>query len=71
MRRSVPVLVALCTTLVGMRRALAAVACLLSLSFLAGQDKPYQEGDVDAFLADARSEGRPAIVLFNFNAKSG
>jgi hypothetical protein len=54
-----------------MRRALAGVACLLSLSCLMAQDKPYQEGDVDAFLADARSEGRPAIVLFNFDDKSG
>lgn len=50
-------------------------ACMLSLSCLVAQDdpsaKPYREGNVDAFLAEARGEGRPAIVLFNFDAKSG
>jgi len=44
---------------------------LLLLSCLSAQGKPYQEGDVDAFLAAAKAAGRPAIVLFNFDAKSG
>ena len=43
----------------------------LFLSGLAAQEKPYQEGDVDAFLRGARGEGRPAVVLFNFDEKSG
>ncbi len=33
--------------------------------------KPYQEGHVHAFLEQARTDERPAIVLFNFNLDSG
>ncbi|MFT4844043.1 MAG: hypothetical protein ACI8UD_000228 [Planctomycetota bacterium] len=47
---------------------MAAMAMVVSL---AAQDRPYQEGHVEAFLKAARSNGRPAIVLFNFDAKSG
>jgi len=41
------------------------------LPCLGAQDKPYDQGDVDAFLQRARSAGKPAIVLFNFDDKSG
>ena len=49
-------------------RAIAVVALVANL---AAQDLPYQEGNVDTFLHAARANGRPAIVLFNFDAKSG
>jgi hypothetical protein len=54
-------------------RAILGITTFFALSFasLATQDKPYQEGDVDAFLTTARSNGRPSIVLFNFDEKSG
>lgn len=54
-----------------MKRSLRALACLSSLTLATAQDRPYREGDVDAFLADARNAGRPAVVLFNFDAESG
>ena len=54
-----------------MRRVSALTIGWLFLSGLAAQEKPYQEGDVDAFLRGARGEGRPAVVLFNFDEKSG
>lgn len=57
--------------MLAMRSALFAVVVWLSMSLLFAQGKPYQEGNVDEFLADARSKGRPAIVLFNFSDKSG
>ena len=54
-------------------RAILGITTFLGLSIasLAAQDKPYQEGDVNAFLTTARSNGRPSIVLFNFDEKSG
>jgi hypothetical protein len=54
-------------------RVILAITTFLGLSIasLAAQDKPYQEGDVDAFLTTARSNERPSIVLFNFDEKSG
>ena len=54
-----------------MRRVSALTIGWLFLSGLAAQEKPYQEGDVDAFLRGARGEGRPAVVLCNFDEKSG
>ncbi len=48
-----------------------AIAAVALVANLAAQDRPYQEGNVDAFLETARVNGRPAIVLFNFDAKSG
>jgi hypothetical protein len=53
-------------------RFLAPVIAVVALAAnLAAQDLPYKEGNVDAFLHAARANGRPAIVLFNFDAKSG
>lgn len=54
-----------------MKRTLRALACVTSLTLATAQDRPYREGGVDAFLADAKAAGRPAIVLFNFDAESG
>ena len=54
-----------------MKPSLLALACVTSLSLATAQGRPYQEGDVDAFLADAKATGRPAVVLFNFDAESG
>lgn len=54
-----------------MKRSFLALACLSSLSLATAQDRPYQEGDVDTFLADAKAAARPVIVLFNFDAESG
>lgn len=48
------------------------VAALLTLgSVLAAQQKPYSEGNVDAFLKNARANARPAVVLFNFDHDTG
>lgn len=60
-----------CATLERMRSALGLAMCLFTWSCLVAQGECYQEGDVDAFLKGAREGGRPAIVLFNFDAKSG
>lgn len=54
-----------------MRRVASILAGLLLQPYLAAQDKPYQEGGVDALLATAKAAGRPAIVLFNFDEESG
>ena len=54
-----------------MTRVLTIALWLMALSSLAAQEKCYQEGGVDSFLKQARSEGRPSIVLFNFDDKSG
>ena len=54
-----------------MMRRLSVLACLSALTLATAQDRPYQEGDVDAFLATAKAAGRPALVLFNFDDKSG
>lgn len=54
-----------------MTRVLTIALCLMALSSLAAQKECYQEGGVDGFLKQARSEGRPSIVLFNFDDKSG
>ncbi len=51
-----------------------AIVLLATPVLLLAQDaspRPYQEGDVDAFLKRARTDDRPAIVLFNFNLDSG
>ena len=60
-----------CVRLGRMRSALGLAMCLFTWSCLVAQGECYQEGNVDAFLKSAREEGRPAIVLFNFDAKSG
>ena len=54
-----------------MKRCLATLACLWSLTFAAAQERLYQRGDVDACLAAAQRAGRPTIVLFNFDDESG
>ena len=50
-----------------------AIALALVVGVLGAQDKakPYKEGDVHGFLQQARSNQRPAVVLFNFNNDSG
>ena len=57
-----------------MRILTALLSCVATTALLAAQaesDKPYQEGNVDKFLVRAKEQGRPAIVLFNFNLESG
>ena len=55
-----------------MRFATTVVAFLSLASLLAAQQqKPYSNGDVAEFLEAAQSNGRPAVVLFNFNLESG
>ncbi len=57
-----------------MRILITLLSCVATTALLAAQaesDKPYQEGDVDKFLVHAKEQGRPAIVLFNFNLESG
>ena len=54
-----------------MKRCLVTLACLSSFTLAAAQQRPYQLGDVDACLAAAERAGRPTIVLFNFDDKSG
>lgn len=62
-----PLSVSLCS----MRFLAPVIAVVALVTNLAAQDLPYKEGNVDAFLHAARANGRPAIVLFNFDAKSG
>ena len=54
-------------------RIATTLTTLLTLASLLGaqEQTPYSEGDVDNFLDGARSKGRPAVVLFNFNFDSG
>ena len=54
-----------------MQRRRLTLACLPLMAFASAQDRPYREGDVDAFLAAAKRTKRPAVVLFNFDDKSG
>lgn len=55
-----------------MRFSAPAAAFFTLASFLgAQQQQPYSEGNVDAFLDAARSNKRPAVVLFNFNLDTG
>lgn len=55
-----------------MRKLLATVAALFVLaSALVAQQEPYVEASPDEFLTKARTAERPALVLFNFNLKSG
>ena len=49
-------------------------ACMLATLSLPAQETaepPYQTGDVQGFLARARADARPAIVLYNFDLESG
>ncbi len=54
-----------------MRFSVPVAAILTLASSLGAQHKPYTEGGVDEFLAQAASKHRPAIVFFNFNLESG
>ena len=55
-----------------MRKTLAGMAVSLFLcSAVVAQQQPYVETNPDKFLSKSRSQGRPAIVLFNFHLKSG
>lgn len=55
-----------------MRFSAPAAAFFTLASFVgAQQQQPYSEGNVDAFLDAARSNKRPAVVLFNFNLDTG
>ena len=57
-----------------MRLTLASLTLLVAVSPVCAQepvDKPYQEGNVHAFLDTARSNDRPAVVLFNFDREAG
>lgn len=50
------------------------IALAASCGLLAAQGDapvPYQEGDVEAFLENARANERSSVVLFNFNLGSG
>ena len=53
-----------------MRFSTSAAALFTLASFL-GAQQPYSEGDVDVFLEGARSNKRPAVVLFNFDHDTG
>lgn len=49
-----------------------ATAALCALTpLISAQQEPYSEGNVHEFLEQARTKGRPAIVLFNFNLETG
>ena len=54
-----------------MRYAPMILAGLLLVAGLSAQDRPYQEGDVNTFLASAKQSNKPSIVLFNFDGESG
>lgn len=56
-----------------MRLTGTTLALLATASLLGAQQpsKPYQEGKVQSFLEHTRENGRPAIVLYNFNLDSG
>ena len=54
-----------------MRSMTPAAAFFTLASLLGAQQQPYSEGNVDAFLDAARSNKRPAVVLFNFNLDTG
>jgi hypothetical protein len=60
-----------------MKRAFLLLSCVASSALLTAQSppqesaKPYQEGNVDQFLLQAKERGRPSLVLFNFSLKSG
>ena len=53
-----------------MRLTTPAALCALT-SLLCAQQDPYSEGNVEQFLEQARSDGQPAIVLFNFDHETG
>ena len=56
-----------------MRFSTSAAALFTLASFLGAQQQqqPYSEGDVGVFLEGARSNKRPAVVLFNFDHDTG
>lgn len=58
-----------------MKRSLA-ITLLLAIPLLVVRAQEpaapcYSEGNADTFLAEARANKRPAIVLYNFNKESG